>query len=115
MHFYERQMIDDFVQLGENSLQLCQKNGRFRDDHFGSFIRTHVQNALDFFHTAEVLITAELQSLASPSSPRESTQIQRSRLSSLRERQVAAIAKLLRQFLLYCVNPGSFCQLGFPR
>ena len=67
MHFYERQMIDDFVQLGENSLQLCQKNGRFRDDHFGSFIRTHVQNALDFFHTAEVLITAELQSLASPS------------------------------------------------
>lgn len=115
MHFYERQMIDDFVQLGENSLQLCQKNGRFCDDHFGSFIRTHVQNALDFFHTAEVLITAELQSLASPSSPRESTQFQRSRLSSLRERQVAAIAKLLRQFLLYCVNPGSFCQLGFPR
>ncbi|KAK8825491.1 hypothetical protein WA538_003186, partial [Blastocystis sp. DL] len=52
VHFYERQMIDDFVQLGENSLQLCQKNGRFRDDHFGSFIRTHVQNALDFFHTA---------------------------------------------------------------
>lgn len=114
VHFYQRQIIEDFVQLGDNAVQTCQKNGRFRDDRFDSFIRTHVQNALDFYHTAVVLISEEIQSIASSSSPRESKQFQIARFSSLREKQVNSVIRLLRQFLLFCVVSPFPSFLGCP-
>ena len=103
VHFYQRQIIEDFIQLGDNAVASCQKNGRFRDDRFDSFIRTHVQNALDFYHTAVVLLTAEISRVESSSSPRESKQFQRTRLSSLRGKQIDSVVSLLRRFLLFCV------------
>ena len=111
VHFYQRQIIEDFIQLGDNAVQSCQKNGRFRDDRFDSFIRTHVQNALDFYHTAVLYLSAEIARVESSQSPRESKQFQLARLSSLRAKQVHSIVSLLRRFLLFCVaaeTPAQF-------
>ena len=104
-HYYWNLLIDDYLQLAENQINYCYASNKDRKQfRTTDSVLTHLQNALDLYHTVLVLSTQEMESITKTSIHPESVVSQLGEYSRIQHEVIKKIQLFLKQLILYCVR-----------
>ena len=105
VHYYRNLLIDDYLQLAENQINFCYASNQDRKQFRTSdLVLTHLQKALDLYHTVLILSTKEMESITKTSLHPESVVSQVGEYSRIQREVIKKIQLYLKQLILFCVG-----------